>query len=136
MDIKVGDTVRVKRFKLRPPHWSFLGGMDYLMGQVVTVSQICDEGVKIAEDKLWLFKEDDFEPVNVRDSKPALPFDIKRIIYNDPATIILWADGTRTVVKAHNEPFDREKGLAMAILKKMLGRGFHRFLKENCADKE
>ena len=47
---------------------------------------------------------------------------IKRVIFNDPATIVLWADGTKTVVKcAKDEKFDPEKGLAMAIAKKALG---------------
>lgn len=50
-----------------------------------------------------------------------LAVDIKKVIFNDPATIILWDDGTKTVVKANNEPFDKEKGLAMAIAKKTLG---------------
>lgn len=39
----------------------------------------------------------------------------------DPATIVFWADGTKTVVKALYEKFDPEKGLAMAIAKKALG---------------
>ena len=51
-------------------------------------------------------------------------FDIKDVIFNDPATIVLWADGTKTVVKAENEPFDPEKGLAMAIAKKALGNSY------------
>ena len=46
---------------------------------------------------------------------------IKNVIFNDPATIVFWNDGTKTVVKAENEPFDPEKGLAMAIAKKSLG---------------
>lgn len=47
---------------------------------------------------------------------------IKDVIFNDPATIVFWADGTKTVVKAQDgEPFDPEKGLAMAISKKALG---------------
>lgn len=46
---------------------------------------------------------------------------IKNVIFNDPATIVFWADGTKTVVKAENEKFDPEKGLAMAISKKVLG---------------
>lgn len=45
----------------------------------------------------------------------------KKVIFNDPATIVYWSDGTKTVVKAENEEFDPEKGLAMAISKKMLG---------------
>lgn len=46
---------------------------------------------------------------------------IKNVIFNDPATIIFWSDGTKTVVKAEGEPFDPEKGLAMAIAKRVLG---------------
>lgn len=47
---------------------------------------------------------------------------IKDVIFNDPATIVLWADGTKTVVKTQEgDEYDPEKGLAMAISKKALG---------------
>lgn len=47
---------------------------------------------------------------------------IKNVIFNNPATIVLWSDGTKTVVKAQgDEVYDHEKGLAMAIAKKALG---------------
>lgn len=46
---------------------------------------------------------------------------IKKVIFNDPATIVFWKDGTKTIVKASNEEFDPEKGLAMAIAKKAFG---------------
>lgn len=46
---------------------------------------------------------------------------VKDVIFNDPATIVLWRDGTKTVVKSSNEKFDPEKGLAMAFAKKMFG---------------
>ena len=136
MDIKVGDKVRVKRYEKRPWYWNSFGKMDYLMGKVVTVKSIDCGKIEIAEDTQWFFDASNFEPANIPDSKFCIKIDIKRIIYNDPATVVLWEDGSKTVVKAHNEPFDREKGLAMAILKKMLGHKFHRFLKENCGDKE
>ncbi len=47
--------------------------------------------------------------------------EIEKVIFNDPATIVFWGDGTKTVVKAVNEPFDPEKGLAMAFAKHALG---------------
>ena len=48
--------------------------------------------------------------------------EITKVIFNNPATIVIWADETKTVVKAqNNEIFDPEKGLAMAIVKKALG---------------
>lgn len=44
---------------------------------------------------------------------------IQKVIFNDPATIVCWSDGTKTVVKCgDNDAFDPEKGLAMAISKK------------------
>ena len=47
---------------------------------------------------------------------------IKNVIFNDPATIVFWNDGTKTIVKAQDgDVFDPEKGLAMAISKKALG---------------
>lgn len=47
---------------------------------------------------------------------------IKNVIFNPPATIVFWNDGTKTVVKCQNdEAFDPEKGLAMAIAKKHFG---------------
>ena len=49
------------------------------------------------------------------------PPKIKNVMFNDPATIVFWDDGTKTVVKCENEEFDKEKGLAMAFMKKMLG---------------
>ena len=46
---------------------------------------------------------------------------IKKVIFNNPATIVMWEDGTKTVVKAEGEDYDPEKGLAMAIAKKAYG---------------
>lgn len=46
----------------------------------------------------------------------------KKVIFNDPATIVYWKDGTKTVVKCQpGDTFDKEKGLAMALAKKVLG---------------
>lgn len=48
--------------------------------------------------------------------------DIENVIFNPPATIVKWKDGTKTVVKCgRGEVWDPEKGLAMAIAKKALG---------------
>ena len=48
--------------------------------------------------------------------------EIKKVIFNDPATIVYWKDGTKTVVKCQKgDVFDSEKGFAMAFLKKCWG---------------
>ena len=60
---------------------------------------------------------------------------ISKVIFNEPATIILWKDGSKTVVKTQdNEPFDREKGFLMAVMK-YLNDGkanFNNVIKEWC----
>ena len=62
---------------------------------------------------------------------------IKNVIFNNPATIVFWDDGSKTVVKANGEDaFTPEVGLAMAISKKALGNGSSYFdeFKKWCKD--
>lgn len=53
--------------------------------------------------------------------KNAMLDQIVKVIFNNPATIVIWANGDKTIVKCDGEKFDPEKGLAMAITKYLLG---------------
>lgn len=72
-------------------------------------------------------------------SNPCSVPGIERVIFNDPATIVFWTDGTKTVVKAHDEEFSEEHGLAMAMARKLLEcqgcefprAAFKRFVRKN-----
>ena len=47
---------------------------------------------------------------------------IKKVIFNPPATVVYWSDGSKTVVKCNvKDNFDPEKGLAMAVAKRCAG---------------
>lgn len=47
---------------------------------------------------------------------------IKNVHFNDPMTIVLWEDGTKTIVKCQDgDVYSEELGLAMCIAKKALG---------------
>lgn len=49
-------------------------------------------------------------------------FEPTKIIFNPPATIVFWKDGTKTVVKCQDgDIFNEEVGLAMAIAQKIAG---------------
>ena len=68
------------------------------------------------------------EATAILDPRKAIPYasntntlHITNVIFNPPATIVFWSDNTKTVVKARNEFYDPEKGIAMAISKKMIG---------------
>ena len=67
----------------------------------------------------------------------AKTFTIKDVIFSPPATIVLWEDGTKTVVKCQDdETYSKEVGLAMCICKKVYGNKgnynnvFKKFIKE------
>ena len=56
----------------------------------------------------------------------------KRVIFNAPATIVLWRDGSKTVVTCKKgDQYDPEKGLALCFMKKALGNkgNFNNILK-------
>ena len=62
---------------------------------------------------------------------------IKDVIFSDPATVVFWDDNTKTVVKTRGgEKYDKEKGLAMAIIKKITGNtgNYYNIFKEWCGD--
>ena len=64
------------------------------------------------------------------------PDNIEKVIFNPPATIVIFKDGTKTVVKTHNEEFDPEKGLLMALSKHIWSsRGeFNRLVEKSIKD--
>ena len=64
---------------------------------------------------------------------------IKDVIFSDPATVVFWDDNTKTVVKTRGgEKYDKEKGLAMAIIKKIAGNtsNYYNIFKEWCGDEK
>ena len=65
-----------------------------------------------------------FNPVDLKytvSSVKELPF-IDKIIFNNPATIVFWSDGTKTVVKCmKNQEFNAYYGVACAVMKKYFG---------------
>lgn len=50
---------------------------------------------------------------------------IKEVIYNDPATIVFWSDGTKTTSKCQKgDIYSPEVGLILAVLKKITSGDF------------
>lgn len=110
------------------------------------------DGLKnTCESGLFWFAEDKVEPVQnpsfveylmndaavtsslmerhsrMRCKREALPFpDLKRVIFSGPKTIILWADGTKTIVSCGDgETYDHYTGFCAAVVKKLFGSTTH-----------
>ena len=89
----------------------------------VKVSEYCDNDALVTDAV--------FNHFNTHYGIPTVP-GINKVIFNDPATIVFWNDGTKTIVKCkENDYFDPEKGLAMAIAKYHFGNDntFHKVMK-------
>lgn len=56
---------------------------------------------------------------------PVMVLDPMKIIYQPDrgVTIVIWGDESKTVVKCHEDEFSKEFGFAMAVVKKLYGRG-------------
>lgn len=89
------------------------GYFDTDMAMTKEEMQYCRNDVAVTEK---LFKEE--QVMNFNSCKPT----IKKVVFSEPATIVFWSDGTKTIVKCgENDIFDPEKGVAMACMKKLLG---------------
>lgn len=94
----------LKKYEMRPASIEYSGyGDNHYSGNELILT--LENYMKFNKDNIIYRKED-----------------IEKVIFNDPATIVYWNDGTKTVVKCQDDDrFDKEKGLAMAIVKKLFG---------------
>lgn len=57
-------------------------------------------------------------------------FGIKKVIFNPPATIVFWKDGSKTVVKcSENDFYDPLSGIAFALMRKVYGKEYRKIEK-------
>ena len=106
------------------------------------------EGVKNENNGsgCFYFKEDDLLAFEAQPSKKEEStmfkcdlLSIKNVYFNDPVTVVMWNDGTKTIVRcSENDFYDPEKGLAMAIIKKVYGNdnSFHKIFKKWLPDED
>lgn len=128
---KIDDDYKNKILERRIPNYNGVGLdiSEYLKIDVEQAKRI-DKMVRNS-----VFGSGAFKPhtsFNMKTPRKPIP-DIENVIFNAPATIVFWNDGTKTVVKAQDDDvYDPEKGLAMAIAKKAFGNKrdyYHVFLR-------
>ena len=81
--------------------------LDYLLKEII------DKKAEEAEKEL-----DKMVAEKNRKKIDAFMDTIDKVYFNNPATVIKWKDGTKTVVKCQKgDTYDAEKGFAMALIK-------------------
>lgn len=96
----------------------------------VTIKTSADENVGLTVEATMYGRRNG--KMNYGNPRPNM--EIKRVIFSPPATIVFWKNGDKTVVKCHNEDYDPEKGLAMAVCKRLYGDKYHRIFKDHCPE--
>ena len=84
------------------------------------ITQIIDEVNKAKKEKETAMDK------NMKDYVGVL---VDYITFDPPYTTIKWDDGSETRVKCVDEPYDPEKGFAMAIQKKLFGNNYYKDMK-------
>lgn len=108
--------------------------IEYKMVNKDNISSLEDTLIKSIKEKFDIREDECFmvtprtseeyykEIMNARYGVRNAKTEIKKVIFSGPCTIVMWSDGDKTIVRCgKKDTFDKEKGLAMAISKKMLG---------------
>lgn len=106
-------------------YWKIVNPIPYLTweGKQDTYLTCSKDFIALPFGTVSLSSTDDTCMLNISSGfeNPDCP-SIKKVIFNDPATIVYWWNNTKTVVKCQEgEPYDPEKGLALCFMKMMLG---------------
>lgn len=136
--IEGGDYVTIiSKVPVEPVRLSWVHGMDPVLGKTCkvvsttfrydgSINAIYIEGSGYAFSEQMITKvtkaiKAKKEEKNMM-NKSNFIYAINKVIYHNPATIVLWADGTKTTAKVvANETYDPEKGLLLCALKKLSG---------------
>lgn len=111
---------------------SIMPGTDYgnrFVGQIGIVSINYNDKIGVRFDDrtnpnseygVFWFKETSLAVIPDRDTITEIS--VKQIIYSGPKTIIIWSDGSKTIVScSKNDVYDRYAGFCAAVTKKIFG---------------
>lgn len=125
-ELKIGDYVRVKKFKKRPIGWNMKGKMDHLMGKICKVTSISGSGdiIRIYDKKYdysWSVHKEEVEKV----SNTIVIYMIgNQVIAFDKAT------GENAVARCHpDDEFDFNIGAKLAF-ERLMGVSYEISVKE------
>ena len=121
--IHIGDIVIYSKMDGTRFVVDYIDNRNFLLGiREIRMNEVSINGINYG-NILWVHPEDIIIANNRYKAEKSynLGTSIKKVIFSNPATIVFWSDGSKTVVKSYLDDYDPEKGLAMAIAKKALG---------------
>ena len=95
------------------------------LDEMIRNSRLPDEILPLNYVGHIIFKKEK-ETAMEKDMKDYIGCYLKEVEFKPPYTTIFWSDDTSTQVKCVDEPYDPEKGFAMAVQKKLFGRNYYK----------
>ena len=124
------DKVNMEIVYMDPIKWTaeLFKNRDAVFGKKELVDKAMDMLVTIRINRPHMSLSAYFNQAHAQDmvetTKPRETYipEIKNAYFNDPVTVVIWEDGTKTVVKCQDgDEYSAETGLALCIAKKALG---------------
>lgn len=73
------------------------------------------------------------DSVYLNNTKVSLVPPVTKVIFNDPATIVYFEDGTKTIVKRmEDQEYNPEIGFLLCIMKRVYGDDYHKLMWKHC----
>ena len=105
----------------------------YCKSDVNSTVELLNQLEKETRELMKKYADNNESKMEAEPFKPMAWLAIEKVIFNNEATIVIWNDGKKTIVKCQEgETFDKEKGIAMAICKRALGNSpyFNNYFKK------
>ncbi len=106
----------LKKYSMGEKYENALDCCGLACNRLVWEKEHCDGGNNV------MYSHHEMETLSTAKANTKLheTFDIDRIVFNDPATIVFWADGSKTVVKcAPGQKFNKYQGFCAAVTKRL-----------------
>ena len=106
--------------------------LNEMLSVLSDISNSIDADVDNDSENEYIIKYNVVKPnkQHIRNNKQITPIqipDIQKVRFNNPATIVWFSDGSKTTaVASHGDKYDKEVGLGICILKRVLGNKEYR----------
>ena len=119
------DPIRWTEDMLREHKYDALYGRNELVNALIeefgSVYAICTPKISLTTYAIQAHCSTDEPSPQCKKRATYIP-EIKNIYFNNPVTVVMWSDGTKTTVKCQEgDEYSKEVGLALCISKKALG---------------
>jgi len=123
------EMLRLNMMNQMKAHWQSVSATPYVCAYTYDFTNDKDVFEDVVETD-QTNSEKKLPQANIEPEKVNFGIKMQNLFYFPPYTLVVWSDGTWTMVKTHNEPFSKEFGYGMAVLRKVYGGNRSEYLRD------